>query len=88
MSTAFSNENFKIEVQQDDLRFRKTFGNLNDVGRVFDNNLMVLPTISSSQDHCTFGGSFKVNHIGMLSQVKYFLGEVPNKSIYANNLTF
>lgn len=48
MSTVHSNENYKIETPKDDLRFRKTFGNLDDVSTVFDNNLNVLPTIRST----------------------------------------
>lgn len=31
MSTIFSNEQFKIETEKDDLRFRKVFGTLDDV---------------------------------------------------------
>lgn len=40
MSTIYSNENFKIETPKDDLRFKKTFGNLDDVSMVFDNKLL------------------------------------------------
>jgi len=42
MSTVYSNENFKIEKEREDLRFRKTFGNIDDVSTVFDSNLMIL----------------------------------------------
>lgn len=76
MSTIYSNENFKIETQKEDLRFRKTFGNLNDVSVVFDNKLLIMATIPQSETECKFGGSFKANHVGMLSQVKYFMGEI------------
>jgi len=88
MSTVYSNENYKIETPKDDLRFRKTFGNINTVSKMFDGNLMVMPTISSSESECVFGGSFKTNHVGMLSQVKYFMGEISDKSIYVDKLTF
>lgn len=88
MSTVHSNANYKIETPQDDLRFRKTFGNLDDVSMVFDHNLNVLPTIQSAQSNCFFGGSFKANHVGMLSQVKYFMGDIQDKSIFADKLTF
>jgi hypothetical protein len=37
MSTVYSNAQFKIETQQDDLRFRKVFGNLQDISKAFDN---------------------------------------------------
>lgn len=29
-----------------------------------------------------------MNHVGLLSQVKYFLGEVSSKSIYVDQMTF
>lgn len=67
MSTVYSNEQFKIETQKEDLRFRKTFGNLDDVSLVFDSKLLISPTISSSQRHCYYGGSFKIGHVGMIS---------------------
>jgi len=56
MSTVYSNENFKIETERDDLRFRKTFGNLNEVAKVFDNKLTAMPSISSSKSECYVGG--------------------------------
>ena len=34
------------------------------------------------------GGSFKENHVGMLSQVRYFLGDITDKSIYVDKLKF
>jgi hypothetical protein len=43
VSTVFSNQEFNIDVSHDDLRFRKTFGNLIDTETVFDNNLLVRP---------------------------------------------
>jgi len=67
MSTVYSNANFKIETSQDDLRFRKTFGNIRDISMPFDNQLTLMPTISSSMSECYIGGSFKANHVGMLS---------------------
>lgn len=88
MSTIYSNENFNIETQKEDLKFRKTFGNLDDVSVIFDNQLLIMPTIDSSESTCHFGGSFKANHVGMLSQVKYFMGEIEDKTIFANKLTF
>lgn len=76
MSTIYSNQNFKIETEKEDLKFRKHFGNLVDVSVVFDNNLLYTPTIASSESDCKVGGSFKVNHVGMLSQVRYFVPEI------------
>jgi hypothetical protein len=35
-----------------------------------------------------FGGSFKDNHVGMISQVKYFMPEIQDKSKYVDILRF
>jgi hypothetical protein len=88
MSTVYSNENFKIETEKEDLKFRKIFGNLDDNLVSFDNRLLLSPVKSSSDETCIIGGSFKANHVGMLSQVKYFLPEMNDKSIYVDKLTF
>jgi hypothetical protein len=60
-----------------------------DVGMVFDNNLNIVPDQTTLfGDECFVGGSFKINHVGLLSQVKYFLGEVSTKEIYVDQMTF
>ena len=94
MSTVYSNEYFKIETEKDDLRFRKVFGTMMDVDMVFDNQLNIVPepgfTIlpEPNTSGCFVGGGFKKNHVGLLSQVKYFLGEVGSKHIYINQMKF
>lgn len=87
ISTVYSNQEFAIEVEKEDLRFRRTFGNYDNIANALDNQLNIIPKKSSSDD-CFLGGSFKANHVGMLSQVKYFLGEVSDKSVYINNMKF
>lgn len=54
---------------------------------VFDNHLTVRPTISG-QSECYIGGSFKADHVGMLSQVKYFMGDIQDKTKYVSILKF
>ena len=88
MSTVYSNEQFSIETTKDDLRFKKTFGTLDDVAKVFDHQLTMVPTVSSGISECFVGGSFKANHVGMLSQVKYFMGDIEQKENYADLLKF
>lgn len=66
MSTVYSNEQFKIETTKEDLRFRRTFGTLNDVSVVYDHQLTVVPGSLTSYHECFVGGSFKENHVGML----------------------
>lgn len=56
---------------------------------VFDNKLTVRPGISSGKSECYVGGSFKAGHIGLLSQVKYFMGDdVSDKSRFVDHLRF
>lgn len=88
MSTIYSNENYKIETEKEDLKFRKHFGNLEFVSTVFDNKLLYTPIIASSQPNCHVGGSFKVNHVGMLSQVRYFVPELQNRHLWVDFLKF
>jgi hypothetical protein len=54
----------------------------------FDNALLVMPTIQTGETTCSIGGSFKVNHVGMLSQVKYFMGEIEDRELFEDFLTF
>jgi len=48
----------------------------------------MVPTVSSGISECFVGGSFKTNHVGMLSQVKYFMGDIEQKENYADLLKF
>jgi hypothetical protein len=88
ISTVYSNQEFNIEAAKDDLRFRRTFSNLKDIEKVFDHQLTLRPSYRSSNTECYVGGSFKENHVGMLSQVKFFMGDINDKTIYADILTF
>jgi len=88
MSTIYSNENYMIETEKEDLKFRRHFGNLADVPMVFDNNLLYTPRIWSNQPNCHVGGSFKSNHVGMISQVRYFVPELQNRHLWVDNLKF
>jgi hypothetical protein len=88
MSTIYSNEQFGIEVQKEDLKFRRTFGNLQDISMPFDDQLLLQAIGKSGETNCQFGGSFKENHVGMISQVKYFLPEIEDKTIYVDKLKF
>jgi hypothetical protein len=48
----------------------------------------MLPEVDSGEAECYVGGSFKENHVGMLSQVKYFMGDIDDKTQYADLLKF
>lgn len=41
LSTVFSNQNFKVETESEDLKFKEIMGNLQDIDVVFDNQLTV-----------------------------------------------
>jgi hypothetical protein len=47
-----------------------------------------MPTVDSSQSESYVGGSFKENHVGMLSQAKFFMGDIEDKTQYVDNLKF
>jgi hypothetical protein len=60
---------------QDDLRPRAVFGTLVDQQVPFDDVLVVNPEEGSSGS-CIIGMSFKEDHVGRLSQVKWFMNNV------------
>jgi hypothetical protein len=41
MSTVYSNANFNIEIESEDLKARTFFGNINDVTIAFDDKLAI-----------------------------------------------
>jgi hypothetical protein len=65
MSTVYSNTNFNIEIENEDLRPRTIFGNVNDAKLAFDSKMAV--QTSNSQSTCSIGAGFKPDHVGMLS---------------------
>jgi len=46
MSTIYSNANYKIETENEDLKARSFFGNVNNVMLAFDDKLVVQPSNS------------------------------------------
>lgn len=89
MSTVYSNANFLIAQQEDDLRTGRAFGTLTDASLVFDDDLLVAPTSpSTTTGECFVGVGFKEGHVGLLSQVKYFLGDIADKAAYVNVTKF
>lgn len=74
LSTIYSNENFGIVTQSEDLDSGAYFGTADDNSIAFDGNLLV-PTTDSTET-CVIGMAFKENHVGMISQVKYFMQDM------------
>jgi hypothetical protein len=85
VSTIYSNENFQIAIPSEDLKGRQIFGNSPNYELAFDGKLLEKP--SEFKYTCNVGLSFKEGHVGMLSQVKYFMGIV-TKQYYSGWTTF
>lgn len=74
LSTIYSNENFAIELESEDLDSGKYFGTADDNSLVFDGDLLVPST--DNNEYCVIGMAFKEAHVGMLSQVKWFMRDM------------
>lgn len=82
----YSNTNFNIETESEDLKARSYFGTVANLRVPFDNLLMVQPT--NTQSTCQIGVGFKEGHVGLISQVKYFMGDINTPSLYVDLLKF
>ena len=71
VSTVYSNEQFSIATESEDLDSGVYFGTAQDVSKAFDGILTEIPSDTSSE--CSIGMKFKENHVGMISQVKWFM---------------
>jgi hypothetical protein len=65
ISTIYSNENFAIATETEDLDSGEYFGTADDVSIAFDGNVLNTPDDTNSE--CSLGMSFKENHVGMIS---------------------
>lgn len=86
MSTVYSNANYNIETESEDLKPRTFFGNVVDAKAAFDGVLTVQTTNSAST--CEIGAGFKADHVAMLSQVKFFMTDIDNLALYNGLLKF
>ena len=71
VSTIYSNEQFSIATESEDLDSGVYVGTAQDVSMAFDGILTEVPSDSNSE--CEIGMRFKENHVGMISQVKWFM---------------
>jgi hypothetical protein len=81
ISTTYSNSNFKIEEPSQDLVPGKSFGTNGDHANVFDNNLLNNQGSDSTAD-CHIGAEFKEGFVGLISQVRWYMGDINNKELY------
>ena len=86
MSTVYSNANFFIETESEDLKARTFFGNINEPKLPFDEKLVTQPT--NSQSTCVIGVGFKADHVALISQMKYFMTNIDNLALYVDILKF
>lgn len=85
ISTIYSNENYGIMTKSENLKAKKYFGTAADFELAFDDKMLVNPTDTSLTPN--LGLQFKDGHVGMISQVKYFLKDF-NKNSMVNNTVF
>ena len=85
ISTSYSNENFEIAKESENLKAAILFGSATDYELAFDDKLLLSPTDSSST--CFVGMQFKEGHVGLLSQVKYFMKDI-TKATFMDTTSF
>ena len=87
ISTAYSDENFGIGSETHSLQTGRYFGTGDNYARLFDSDI-VFEDQTTSGTECFAGMEFREGFVGMLSQVKYFMGDVDNKEDYAGFMKF
>ena len=85
IGTTYSNTQYEIEVASEDLKSGIFMGSVPNSRLAFDNNNLNNPGDTSA--NCFLGMRFRPGHIGLLSQVKFFLKNIV-KTTYINNLKF
>jgi hypothetical protein len=81
ISTTYSNSNFKIENVSEDLKPAQTFGTNANHALVFDNNLLNNAGDTTAAD-CTIGAEFRDGFVGLISQVRWFMSDIADKSVF------
>lgn len=85
MPTSFSNSNFGILTESEDLKSGNYFGSNANYLLAFDDNNGVGPNDNSAS--CHIGMKFNPGFVGILSQVKFFLNNV-DLATFNGNLVF
>ena len=70
--TIYSNDQFSIATESEDLDSGAYFGSSSQNSIAFDG--VLTETLSVPSGECSIGMQFKENHVGMISQVKWFMG--------------
>ena len=77
ISTTYSNENFNISKPSDDLKTGKYWSTYTNTLAAFDDVLTDTLSGGASGD-CNLGMAFKPGHIGLVSAIKWFMGDITN----------
>jgi hypothetical protein len=89
LPTTYASESFGIGEEKDDLRPRAIFGTLKDNQMAFDDILVSTPKEGDQVDgECFIGFSYKEDHVGLLQRVKWFMKDIEDKSLYADEAVF
>ena len=78
-STIYSNSNFEIGKSVPSLHSGKVFGTHSDYEVIFDSSIVYNP--SDTTGKCHVGMEFKEGHIGMISQMKYYISGIERNMI-------
>jgi hypothetical protein len=89
LSTLYSDANYNISEMTEDLKTGKPFGTLKNNTIPFDDTLVVKPQEDSQVGGlCFVGVGFKAGHVAMMRQVKWFLGDIADKTVYEDITKF
>ena len=84
LSTVYSDSNFNISTVAEDLKSGTPFGTLTNNSVPFDDTLVVKPTEGPMVNGaCYIGIHFKEGQVGLISQVKWFMGNIQDKSVFS-----
>mmetsp|Transcript_29161 Transcript_29161/g.43947 ORF Transcript_29161/g.43947 Transcript_29161/m.43947 type:complete len:194 (-) Transcript_29161:1358-1939(-) len=86
ISTLYSILEFEIASETHDLDSGRYFGSSEDAKILWDDDITI--ELSDDSDQCFAGMEFKQDHVAVLSQVKYFMGSMTDKLLYAGFLKF
>jgi len=88
LSTIYSNDNFGIEVESESLNSGVYFGTASDKSYSKAFNLINTDQVNDKNVKCNVGMEFKFGYVGILSQVKWFLDNIPDRAAFQNNVEF
>lgn len=86
ISTTYSDENFQISKVSENLNSGVFFGTSGNPKIAFDGS--VTNTLSDTKAPCHIGMEFKEGHVGMLSQIKYFMPTLNDKTVFVGKTKF